>query len=173
MRTLTLSMYLLLLTHASIEESSDESDHCGQYGFRCVDSDSFQICTYPDLDGQTDAPEIVRKCMDNNLCDEDNPAYCTPRERMEFEITVRPRPKCEKKMFRERSVAGNIFRKMAVPKTSLKLGNSDDSFGFNDDGETDFDTTSTTTAITTENDDFPSFANPKFDCESFGYFAGK
>lgn len=57
---------------------TDEPITCGQYGFRCINEIFFQICTYPDLDGQTEQPEVIHECQDKNVCDEDNPAYCSP-----------------------------------------------------------------------------------------------
>lgn len=173
MKILEVTMLLILLSASN--QSTEDSEHCGQYGFRCVDSESFQICTYPDLDGQTEAPEIIRKCFDHNVCDEDNPAYCTPLDRIENEITVRPNGKCQKKDFGKRRSSGNYLRKANVPMTGssyglrdLKLRKRDDAnpFGFNNEDEIE------TEATTTESDDYPSFEAQKFECESFGYFPG-
>lgn len=60
------------------EKDIDSAEPCGQYGFRCIDEKYFQVCTYPDGDGQTEQSEIIHECQDRNICDEDNPAYCSP-----------------------------------------------------------------------------------------------
>lgn len=169
-----MSILMVLLSVSDQQNQlSEENQPCGQYGFRCVDTKSFQICTYPDLDGQTEPPEMIRKCLDSNVCDEDNPAYCTPLDRIENEITVKPSGTCQKKVF-GRSPSGNAFRKANGLRSGeingyseVKLRNIDESnpFGFdNEDIET--------TTISSESDDYPIFNNQKFECESFGYFPG-
>lgn len=55
---------------------------CGQYGFRCIDEQSFQVCRYTDIDGQTEEPQAVHQCQEDMICDEDNIAYCSPRFRL-------------------------------------------------------------------------------------------
>lgn len=50
---------------------------CGPYGFRCIDERYFQLCAFRDINGQTERPDIVHECHDKNVCDEDNPAYCS------------------------------------------------------------------------------------------------
>lgn len=52
---------------------------CGQYGFRCLDDRSFQVCRYTDIDGHTEEPQEPHQCADDMICDEDNIAYCTPK----------------------------------------------------------------------------------------------
>lgn len=173
MNTLKVTILLILFSasHQQIP-SSDENVQCGQYGFRCVDSESFQICSYVDLDGQTEAPEIVRKCLDHNICDEDNPAYCTPLERIGNEITSAP---VEKKVLNKRSRGGTFSQKLHSPinngidehkDLNLRRSDDDNPFGFNND---DIETTTVTSA---DNDDYPVFKNQQFECETFGYFPG-
>lgn len=179
MKILKVTVLLILLSVSTDQQTqtTENSEHCGQYGFRCVDSESFQICSYPDLDGLTEAPEIVRKCFDHNICDEDNPAYCTPLDRKENEITVQVQSngKCPKKVFGKRSIEGKFFRKTNVPMmghsyrlSDPHLRKSDDAnpFDFNDEDEI------VTEATTTQSVDYPSFKYQQFECESFGYFAG-
>lgn len=176
MKILKVTMLLILLSASNQQNQfARDSEHCGQYGFRCVDSESFQICTYPDLDGLTEAPEIVRKCFDHNVCDEDNPAYCTPLDRPENVITIQPNGKCQKKVFNKRNSAGNYLRKANVPMMgnaygfrNLNIRKSDDANPFGFDNEVELQTE----APTTESEDYPSFRIQKFECESFGYFPG-
>lgn len=173
MKILKVTILLIALSVSNQQNLYTEgSDRCGQYGFRCVDPESFQICTYPDLDGQTEAPEIVRKCLDHNLCDEDNPAYCTPLDRTES--AAKPNGKCQKKGFSKRS--SPKFQKSHVPPKSnsnalrdLNQRNSGDAnpFGFNNEDEPEMETTTAA-----DSDDYPSFKYQKFECESFGYFPG-
>lgn len=62
-------------------QEEEEYKTCGQYGFRCVDLKTFVICPGPNLDD--DYPIKVEEpqehiCGDGLICDEDNPAYCSP-----------------------------------------------------------------------------------------------
>lgn len=175
MKILKLAMLFLTLLSVS-NQQNENNDRCGQYGFRCVDSESYQICGLTDLDGMTDAPEIIRKCLDHNVCDEDNIAYCTPLDRMENIVTAKPNGK--KNGFSKRSHSANFLRNTDLPLSKsnfnglrdLSLRNSDsaDPFGFNNEDDIDIETTTTAT----DSDDYPTFKYQKFECESFGYFAG-
>lgn len=170
---MTILLIVLSVTNQQ-NQYTEGNERCGQYGFRCVDSESYQICTYPDLDGQTEAPEIVRKCLDHNQCDEDNPAYCTPSDRIENESATKSNGKCQKKVFSKRS--SPMFHKSHIPTKSnsntlrdLNQRNRGDAnpFGFNNEYEPETETTTTS-----DNDEYPSFKNQQFECESFGYFPG-
>lgn len=77
--------------NAALNEDGDNNDStkeptlpevCGQYGFRCIDEQSFQVCRYIDIDGQMEEPQAVHQCQEDLICDEDNIAYCTPRFRL-------------------------------------------------------------------------------------------
>lgn len=171
MKILKVTMLLILLSVSNQQNVNNEN--CGQYGFRCVDTESFQICALTDLDGLTDGPEIVRKCLDHNVCDEDNPAYCTPLDRIENGKSEKSNGQCQKKVFSKRSGSGKFLRKVPLKSNfngfkDLNLRNSDDvdPFGFNNEVETE------TTTITDVDDDYPMSKYQKFECESFGYFPG-
>lgn len=61
-------------------EEEEAFQPCGQYGFRCLDKKRFQICPGPPLDDgylEKEEPE-EHTCGEGLVCDEDNPAYCTP-----------------------------------------------------------------------------------------------
>lgn len=112
--------------------------------------------------------------MDNNVCDEDNPAYCTPMDRIGNEIPPTTVDKCDKKVFSKRSHSGDFLQKKPITlsknigeRRELNSRNSDDDnpFGFNNDDVE-------TTTVETEIDDYPIFQNRQFECETFGYFAG-
>jgi len=155
-------------------QPTQASEHCGQYGFRCVDVESFQICTYPDLDGVTDAPEVVHKCMDHNLCDEDNPAYCTPVNKEENETKEKTKGKSQNKIFGKRN-QDQLSRKSYVRASSNDKVNQKfigSSFNDNINVRNTFneyeDEIITTTASTDY--DYPSFKYEKFECENFGYY---
>lgn len=155
-------------------QPTQASEHCGQYGFRCVDVESFQICTYPDLDGITDAPEVVHKCLDHNVCDEDNPAYCTPLDKTENESKEKPTEKCEKKIFGKRSQVSqktNVIRSSNdIRRDQILIGRN---FGDNLNIRNTFDNEDEITTTTTTTDyDYPSFKYHQFECENFGYFPG-
>lgn len=58
---------------------SENVPKCGQFGFRCTDSSTFEICSEPDSDGNTDPP-IMRQCPLETRCNEDESTYCSPIE---------------------------------------------------------------------------------------------
>lgn len=74
------------------KKGQEEEDYhaCGQYGFRCIDLKTFEICPGPPLEDDYAVKEepVEHVCGDGLICDEDNPAYCTP---MEASMTT-PRP---------------------------------------------------------------------------------
>lgn len=175
-----LEVIMLLIVSSSSNQqiqSTENKEHCGQYGFRCVDRDSYQICTYADLDGVTDAPEIVRMCLDNNVCDEDNIAYCTPLDLKESGVIVKP-PKIKygEENFGKRSSSGIFSRKTDVLTSNnsnglrhyLNLRKSDNANPF--DFNNDYDDVVTTTSKSSV--DYPSLKYELFECEEFGYFPG-
>lgn len=64
------------------QEGDDDYKGCGQYGFRCIDPKTYEICPGPPLDDDYPTKEepIEHVCGDGLNCDEDNPAYCSPME---------------------------------------------------------------------------------------------
>lgn len=168
MTTLKIIWFLMLISASNQQNQNEEQ--CGQYGFRCVDVESFQICTYPDLDGLTDAPEAIHKCFDHNVCDENNPAYCTPVERPEYVIESKEKTnqKCQKKFSRNINALEDINKWEQGLKDDKFNNNLNirDTFDFNNEE----DETEPTT--TTESEDDYTFTYQKFECENFGYFPG-
>lgn len=65
------------------QPEEEEYRSCGQYGFRCTGLKTFVICPGPSLDDDYPIKEEEPQehgCADGLICDEDNPAYCTPME---------------------------------------------------------------------------------------------
>lgn len=58
---------------------SEDVQKCGQYGFKCTDPMTFEICSEPDSDGNLDPP-VVRQCPLETRCNEDDPSYCSATE---------------------------------------------------------------------------------------------
>lgn len=83
---------------------------CGQYGFRCIDDQSFQICELTDIDGEREDANVPHECPDDLVCNEDDNAFCSPRfkiENMEPPSTGR---RCESEKFkRDVAVAAKPF----------------------------------------------------------------
>lgn len=124
--------------------------HCGQYGFRCVEKHSFEICNAPDSDGYLD-PDEVHNCAKDTACDEDNPAYCSPEDESFFKVGS-----C-------RSIRN---------ANNMKLALHDDID--NEENEPDL----TTIVSTTDKDELNNCEEekyteaPAFECEAQGFFAG-
>jgi hypothetical protein len=57
---------------------AEEERKCGQYGFHCVDSQTFEICGIPNEDGNGSTD--TRQCPLETRCNEDDPTYCSPTE---------------------------------------------------------------------------------------------
>ncbi|KAJ6640362.1 hypothetical protein Bhyg_13112, partial [Pseudolycoriella hygida] len=147
------------------------NEYCGQYGFRCVDTESFQICSFPDLEGVTEAPETIHKCLHQSVCDENNIAFCTPLEQTENFVTAKEKGKCHKKGGRKRSEKISpknhlLMRKNRLMELQKILEKSEDNhFDFNVQDESEIETTTLV-----DYDDNQSLEFHSFDCESFGYF---
>lgn len=145
---------LVLSTYYTSSSSDTEVKKlCGQYGFRCVDETSFEICNEPDLDGNLD-PNEVHFCAKETMCDEDNPVYCSPNDENYLKVES-----CRDRIIRE----------------LLNRKRFDEHDGINnEDNEPDL----TTIIATTEEDEFIKCENekyteaPTFQCEIQGFFAG-
>ena len=124
--------------------------HCGQYGFRCVEKTSFEICNEPDSDER-------HNCAKETVCDEDNPAYCSPADDSFSKVEV-----CRD--FHGRSIRNENQMK-------LKLLDDID----NVENEPDLTTIEPTTEKDELNncDDEKYTEAPAFECEKQGFFEGK
>lgn len=67
---------------------------CGQYGFRCIDDQYYQVCPLTDINGHREEPNIVHECQEELVCDEDNNAYCSPRLQL-VRMADPPERRCE------------------------------------------------------------------------------
>lgn len=126
------------------------TEPCGEYGFRCIDSKTFQICALIDMDGNIDDPDDFHECANGTNCDEDNPAYCTPIQ-YEFLSNENHNFNEDEREPREINYDEDVITEMIETTTSI-----------------------VTTTITSEDDDESctdsSVDQPNFDCESLGFF---
>ena len=151
-------IYLFLLQTVltlQIEKDQPQIDEapCGPYGFRCIDETSFQVCAYPDFDGQIDEPETVHECHEDYSCDEDNPAYCTPVDIITIINITTEKPFA----FRRQ------LKKFMPALENKKL------FARNDEQQNE-DINNEKEAAQSENLEYNL---NEFNCERYGYFEGK
>ena len=151
-----------MLANVTIVDCIEEptaAKHCGQYGFRCVEFTTFEICNEPDLDGNVE-PDEVHHCPSETICDEDNPSYCSP----ELENYHRNET-CNSKAHRSLNI-----HQLVQNRGKLDINNGID----NDSNEPD----PTTTVPTLEDDPWNNCEDekyteaPAFQCESNGFFTG-
>lgn len=147
-------MHLVLSTSASLDYFEDETtsqlpatiEPCGENGFRCVDEKSFQVCALIDMDGIVDDPEEFHECGNGTICDEANPAYCTPIE-YDFQLNEHHNFNEDEREPREVNYDEDVVTEMIETTTVL------------------------TTTTTEENEESCTDSSAaSFDCESLGFF---
>lgn len=149
-----------------------EEMECGQYGFRCHDIKSFQICTYPDSNGHTESPEIIHECHENTICDEDNPAYCTVID-LEYTTKLSDCYPLNKEYNNNRLnnnykiVNNDNSNTIDVKKRQIYIYHDDNDY--DDEYKTTTETTELppTTTLSTE-----YLSDYKFHCDEYGSFPG-
>lgn len=129
-------------THTAVQNVTE----CGQYDFRCVDETTFQLCTYSDTESsRIDHTELIHQCGPDTVCDEDEPAFCTPKHPVFMPGVKR------------NSAIGNSEKRSASE-------NQDNASGDYDDGSNS-ETTTTNEALILQ-------GAGGIDCTHYGYFKG-
>lgn len=140
---------------------------CGEYGFRCIKGGmEFIICD--DVDG--DLPAVEHHCQDGTVCDETNPAYCSPEEDV-IRTTVGYRRRSveylDDEMYLDKVRDGSYDVELNAPAFFDDVDEAND-----DDSVLGTTTTMTTTTEMFDNSGCITELAP-FQCETSGYFAGK
>lgn len=61
-----------------IKPTTEPPPPCGEYGFRCLDAHTYQVCAYTDIDDETEDAAETHECPEDMECDETIQEYCTP-----------------------------------------------------------------------------------------------
>lgn len=77
-------LLLIFLFYYRFASTITAEKHCGEYGFRCVNTHEYEICPLPSEEeeeaNQAEGPLTTRSCTEGMTCDEENPSYCSPSE---------------------------------------------------------------------------------------------
>lgn len=159
-KTIFLVTIFIFSTHAQTEEPKPDTKHCGEYGFRCINAQEYEIC--PDLSEPDATLTDSGSCTEEMRCDEENPAFCSLSESGDT--------KCDEKGKRE---------VISYDDDVVYKEHNDINLNFMEDGveECEEEHSSTTETPDTlcksfDMDIAKMFSNPH-DCEHIGYFPGK
>ncbi|CAD7089849.1 unnamed protein product [Hermetia illucens] len=148
---------MLFTLRVNANGSTSTLPPCGQYGFRCFDSKTFQICAINE--DPEDANQEVHECREGLICDEDNPAYCTPIDPMFTTHKIA----CPGRIARESQYVMYDEFDEGSKMNGRNNRDNDNNCGCVDEIVA---TTSTTTEIPTTG----PYVQPEFDCEGYGFF---